>query len=206
MDGALNWIDLTSLGILLVFGILGLFRGFLWQASRLLSLVLGYLLASLFAPRLGPWFEESLKIGDPKIAIYLAFFAVFIAVLVVLSIVTMLLQKIIRKLDLSFYDHLGGGVMGVLTGGALIVAFLGLFYWIAPSGALATELRGSRTGRFAREIVGRITVVPAPIRRLYTAAAAEASGGGGGAGIREGVFRRRPGSATRPAPSDSAGK
>ncbi len=205
MDGALNWIDLTSLGVLLVFGILGLFRGFLWQASRLLSLVLGYLLASLFAPRLGPWFEESLRIGDPKIAIYLAFFAVFIAVLVVLSIVTMILQRIIRKLDLSFYDHLGGGIMGVLTGGALIVAFLGLFYWIAPSGALASELRDSRTGRFAREVVGRITVVPAPIRRLYTAAA-EASGAQGGAGAREAVFKRRAKSASQRAPADSKGK
>ena len=39
----LGWVDLTALAILLVFFVLGLFRGFVWQAGRIATLLVAYL-------------------------------------------------------------------------------------------------------------------------------------------------------------------
>ncbi len=168
MLNELSWIDFTSLGILLVFGILGLFRGFLWQASRLLSLLLGYVFASLFAESFAGWLTEKLSIQNERIAVYLAFFLIFVGVLVVLSLFTMVLQRFIKQLELSFYDHLGGGVLGVLTGAAIMMAALGISFWAFPNTGLIVEARESSTGTIARKIVETFSdVIPPQISELY---------------------------------------
>ncbi|GEM_PF-2073586 len=168
MLNELSWIDFTSLGILSIFGILGLFRGFLWQASRLLSLLLGYVFASIFAEGFASWLTTKLSIQNERIAVYLAFFLIFVAVLILLSLVTMVLQRFIKQLELSFYDHLGGGLLGVLTGGALMIAALGLVFWAFPKTDLVVEARESSTGIVARRIVGTFSdLIPPQISELY---------------------------------------
>ena len=168
MLNELSWIDFTSLGILLVFGILGLFRGFLWQASRLLSLLLGYVFASLFAEGFAAWLTVKLSIQNERIAVYLAFFLIFVGVLVLLSLLTMVLQRFIKQLELSFYDHLGGGFLGVLTGAALMVAALGIAFWAFPKTDLIVEARESSTGVIARKIVETFSdMIPPQISELY---------------------------------------
>ncbi len=168
MLNELSWIDVTSLGILLVFGILGLFRGFLWQASRLLSLLLGYVFASIFAENFATWLTVKLSIKNEKIAVYLGFFLIFVGVLVVLSVLTMILQRFVKQLELSFYDHLGGGFLGVLTGAALMIAALGAAFWAFPQTSLVVEARQSNTGIIARKVVETFSdLIPIQISELY---------------------------------------
>ncbi len=199
---SLGWIDLTSLVILVLFGVLGLFRGFLWQASRLASLFLGYLLASLFAEDFAAWIRVKFEMGNERVSVYLAFFVIFLAVLVVLSLLTILIHRLVKKLELSFYDHVGGGIMGVATGGAILIALLGILYFLAPEGPLVTEARESRTGVFAREVVRRVGFIPPQITKLYALPGGDTGAGAGegeapgkkgpeGAGPVEGTYRKK---------------
>lgn len=132
---ALNWVDHTALGVLLVFFVLGLFKGLIWQVSRIAILAIAYVLAGRFGgavARLLAGADAGADAGTAGNAaspedttLYLAYLLVFVAVLVVLSLATLLLQKLATKAGLSFFDRLGGGVLGVATG-ACVVLF-GLF-------------------------------------------------------------------------------
>ena len=163
--GELNWIDWTSLAIGAYFLVMGLFRGFLWQASRLVSFVLAYVLASLFATDVAGLVERVTGLED-EAGYYAAYFTIFIAVIVVLSILTILLDKFVKRLELSFYNHLGGGVLGIATAAALIVGVLGLVYRILPESGFVAEAKESRTGNISRFLVDRVGLPPA-IRSLY---------------------------------------
>lgn len=167
----LSWIDWTSLAIVAYFLVMGLFRGFLWQASRLVSLVLAYVLSSLFAASLAAFLEQHISgiEGDPSF--YLAYFTIFIAVLIVLSVITILLDRVVRKLELSFYNHLGGGILGIATAAALIVAVLGILYRVVPQSPVVAAAKASYTGKASVLIVDR-TPLPPAIRALYPPASA----------------------------------
>ena len=162
----LTWVDWASLTFLALFLVLGLFRGFLWQASRFVGLVVSYVAANRFSERGAEFFLDQFSGLTEKTSFYLAWFAIFIGTLIVLSLLTMLLDKVIKRLELGFYDHLGGGVLGVATAAGLIVAALGLLYQVLPDHGFVAQARESYTGEVSRYIVDRIGL-PAEIRELY---------------------------------------
>ena len=45
---SLEWVDQTTLGVLLVFFVLGLFKGLIWQVSRIGILVAAYVVSGRF--------------------------------------------------------------------------------------------------------------------------------------------------------------
>lgn len=130
---SLGWIDHTALGVLLVFFVLGLFKGLIWQVSRIAILAIAYVLSGRFGGAVARLLAGPADAADPAgtplppddTTLYLAYLLVFVGVLVVLSLATLLLQKLATKAGLSFFDRLGGGVLGVATG-ACVVLF-GLF-------------------------------------------------------------------------------
>ncbi len=127
----LGWIDFSTLVILLVFFVLGLFRGLVWQLSRLLTLVLGFLVAGLWAQDLADFLVKTWPKSEP-FALYAAYFAIFLGAFIVLSLVAWFLSGLIKKLRLTAYDRLGGGAMGILTGAAVVVLVLTIFYAFLP--------------------------------------------------------------------------
>ncbi|MEZ5989603.1 MAG: CvpA family protein [Planctomycetota bacterium] len=162
-----NWIDLTSLAVLLVFFVLGLFRGFLWQISRFASLVLAWVLSDRLHDDLAGWLDRHGILEGKDYLPYLSFFVIFIVVLVGLSLLTILIEKLVRKLHMGFYDRLGGGFVGIATGGALLVAVVGLVFAF-PDTKLAMEVEASRTGRVTKQTVALLEAVLSPrILTLY---------------------------------------
>ena len=127
----LGWIDLSTLVILLVFFVLGLFRGLVWQLSRLLTLVVGFIVAGIWAKDLADLLVKTWPKSEP-FALYAAYFAIFLGAFILLSVVAWLLSGLIKKLRLTAYDRLGGGAMGILTGAALVVLILTVFYAFIP--------------------------------------------------------------------------
>lgn len=166
---ALSWIDYTALGIILVFVILGFFRGLLWQVSRLASLLVSFWLAGRYAAEFGDYLQYDLQWFDGDVALYVAYFAIFIAVLVVLSLITMLLDKLLKKLELKFYDYLGGGLVGFLTGGAIVIALLGATLAFAPEGSgVFRTANASETARVSRRVLNQINPwLPEELRDLF---------------------------------------
>ncbi|MCK5942365.1 MAG: CvpA family protein [Planctomycetes bacterium] len=162
---ALGWIDKTALGVLVVFFVLGLFKGFIWQVSRIGILVAAYFVAGRFghdvAGLLGSAPPERLA-GEAGVApeaatgettLYIAYCVLFVAVLIVLSLLAMLLKKLADKAGLGFFDRLGGGVLGVATG-ALVVLF-GVFVvrMFFPQSELAQAAEGSHSLRFSQRAI-----------------------------------------------------
>lgn len=105
--------------------VIGLFRGLIWQVSRVAILVVAYVVAGRFGEPLGQLLARTPAVGGqagagaidtPDTTLYLAYVLLFVAVLVVLSLLALLLQKLAAKAGLGFFDRLGGGVIGVATG------------------------------------------------------------------------------------------
>lgn len=170
--GNLGWVDLTALALLAVFFVLGLFRGFVWQVSRIVTLVLGCLVAARlgpgFAGRLAGWFQEAR--ANPELALYIAYFAIFLVVLLLVSFVAYFVQKLVAKIGLSFYDRLGGGVLGIGTGALVVVVgltlVLTLFASMFGSGHQVVQAaRRSQALHLSQLTLRELgDLVPAPIR------------------------------------------
>ncbi len=194
----LSWIDLTSLGIVLVFGVLGLFRGLLWQVSRLASIIISFSISNHFAQGFADFLEEDLGwfTGSGSVSLYVAYFTVFLAVLIVLSLITMLLDRLLKRFELKFYDYLGGGIFGVVSGAALVFIMLGLTIAIAPQGgSLIREVQASHAASYSEKVASQLGdwLVP-EVRQLYVRGSSgtqEASGqkdaqdGGAGEGLQK---------------------
>lgn len=160
----LTWVDHTALGVLLVFFVIGLFKGLIWQVSRIAILVASYVVAGRFGGDVANLIAGSPAgtaieggVTTPETTVYLAYVLLFLGVLIVLSLLAMLLQKLAAKAGLGFFDRIGGGVLGVATG-ACVVLF-GLFvvqmFFRGSQLALASEQSASlRLSRGAIDLLG----------------------------------------------------
>lgn len=126
----LGWVDHTALAVLLVFFVIGLFKGLIWQVSRIAILVLAYVAAGRFGGTVGDWFARTPALGGdaaraagetPDTTLYLACVLIFLVVLVALSLLAILLQRLAQKAGLGFFDRLGGGLLGIATGGCVVL-------------------------------------------------------------------------------------
>lgn len=164
----LSWIDWAAMTVVAVFLILGLFRGFLWQASRFVSLILAFVLAGEFAEPFSDVLATRLSgVGDSA-SYYLAYALIFIGTVVLLSVLTKMVERLVHKMELGFYDHVGGGLLGAATAAGLIIAALGLAYRVLPDGHFVSEARASKTHDVSRFVVERIGL-PDEIQKLYMA-------------------------------------
>ncbi|MCB9878525.1 MAG: CvpA family protein [Planctomycetes bacterium] len=168
---ALGWVDHTALAVLLVFFVLGLFKGLIWQVSRIAILVVAYVVAGRFghdvAALLGsapPAPSAPAAAADPNASgvdaaqlgdttLYLAYVLLFVVVLVLLSLLAMLIKKLADKAGLSFFDRLGGGVLGVATGACVVVAMLFLVNMFLPQSPVAEAARSSHSLHYSQKAI-----------------------------------------------------
>ncbi|MFN9705221.1 MAG: CvpA family protein, partial [Planctomycetota bacterium] len=61
----LDWVDHTTLGVLLVFFVLGLFKGLIWQVSRIGILVAAYVVSGRYGNALADWLARSNEADAP---------------------------------------------------------------------------------------------------------------------------------------------
>ena len=177
---SLGWVDKTALGVLLVFFVLGLFKGLIWQVSRIGILVAAYVVAGRFgrdvAVLLGAS-ETSLGRGTGPAAaavegqpdtaaagsladvpqgettLYIAYCLLFVVVLIVLSLAAILVKKLVDRAGLSFFDRLGGGVLGVATGACVVLAMLFGINMFFPTSELSLAAEGSHSLRFSQRAI-----------------------------------------------------
>jgi membrane protein required for colicin V production len=152
---ALGWVDITALAVIVVFLVLGIFKGVVWQISRLGTLVVAYVLSVMYGERLGEWmFHGSVQDADQQVHLYVAYVTIFVAVVVVLSLLALLLTRLVEKTGLTFYNRLGGGVLGVGTGAlvALLILSVGLMFF--PTSNVVAAARSSRLYDYSGRAVG----------------------------------------------------
>jgi uncharacterized membrane protein required for colicin V production len=197
----LGWVDRTALAVLAVFFVIGLFKGLVWQVSRVAILIVAYLVAGRFGAPLGRLLARApdpaaapdpgaagaaaaapLVADAPETMLYLAYVLLFLAVLVVLSLLAMLVQKFVDKAGLGFFDRLGGGVVGVGTGACIVLFLLSVVHMFFRGSQLAVAAESSHALRLARRTVDWLgTQVDDNLRHVFDlaplAASAEAPDG-----------------------------
>ncbi len=178
---ALNWVDHTALAVLLVFFVVGLFKGLIWQVSRIGILIAAYLLAGHFGADFAAFLARTPAAGTPvpgaagepapgptDTTLYLAYVLLFLAVLIVLSLAALVLQKLAAKAGLSFFDRLGGGLLGVATGACVVLFGLSLVHMFFRGSQLAQAAASSHSLRLSKRAIDWLGLqVPDDLRRVF---------------------------------------
>jgi membrane protein required for colicin V production len=171
---AINWVDHTALGVLLVFFVLGLFKGLIWQVSRIAILAAAYVVAGRFGHDVAAMLATPAPNADGSVApigettLYLAYLLLFVAVLVVLSLITLLIQKLASKAGLSFFDRLGGGVLGVATGACVVLFGLFVVHMFFRDSNLAHAAERSHCLRLGKRAIDWLgPKVPDDLRAVF---------------------------------------
>ena len=175
VSGALGWIDVTALSVLGVFFILGAFKGFLWQVSRVGILMLAYIGAvELAQPVAGLLANVTQTEGTVPTAqqsdtsFYIACVLIFLTILISLSLLATLLQKLLKKAGLSFYDRLGGGVLGVCTGAFVVLLSMMLLQMFLPEARVTVAAERSQSMRWTRSAIDMLgDAVPPEVKQLF---------------------------------------
>lgn len=173
----LGWVDVTALSVLLVFFVLGLFKGFLWQASRVAILVAAYAAATQLGEKFGQtlldWTHSAAEAPTDEqrqTAFYIACVLLFLGVLIALSLLALLLQRLIKSAGLGFYDRLGGGLVGVATGGVLVLCLLMGVFMFWPQSNVAAAASSSHALRLSHRVVDLLgNTLPEDLRRVLPA-------------------------------------
>lgn len=176
---ALSWVDHTALAVLLVFFVIGLFKGLIWQVSRIGILIAAYFLAGRFGADFAAFLARTPASGAPgetpepgggpsDTTLYLAYVLLFLAVLIVLSLVAILLQKLAAKAGLTFFDRLGGGLLGVATGACVVLFGLSIVHMFFRGSQLAQAAASSHSLRISKHAIGWLGLqVPDDLRRVF---------------------------------------
>jgi uncharacterized membrane protein required for colicin V production len=185
-----GWVDRTAFAVLLVFFVLGLFKGLIWQVSRVGILLAAYVLSGRYGRQLGDWLAASAEgvpppadpshgigaveadalraLETPETTLYLAYVAIFLAVLIVLSVAAILLQKLARKAGLGFFDRLGGGLIGLATGACVVLFAVGVVQMFFRDSQLALAAESSHSLRLSQRALDSLGPrVPDELRAVY---------------------------------------
>lgn len=120
----MNWFDLAIIGVVLLFAVIGIIRGFVKEVLSLTSWILAFWLSFTYADTLSQGFEP--YIDAPVLRVVAAFAALFIGSLLVLTIASFLIHKLLVPNAIKGTDRVLGGLFGALKG-AVIIAALMLF-------------------------------------------------------------------------------
>ena len=121
----MNWLDITLLVAIALSAFVGLKVGVIKASLSLAGLILGVLLAGLYYQ---PLSELLTFIPHQTAAKVVAFILILVGVLLLASLLALLLKWAAQAVMLSWANHLGGAIFGLLLGGLLCGALLAV--WI----------------------------------------------------------------------------
>ncbi len=108
------WVDFFILGVILLSGLLSLWRGFVKEALSLLTWIAAPMIAILFYEDFAPWFERWVSVPSARLA--LAFGILLVLVLILGGLVNYLVGQLVSKTGLTGTDRALGIVFGIARG------------------------------------------------------------------------------------------
>jgi membrane protein required for colicin V production len=108
----MNIIDIIAVALAVLFIIIGLYRGFVEEAARLIGIVAAFFTGLALYRELAVHLTF-LKLSGPVLSV-VSFFIIFLAALLIIILAGILLKKVIHLTVLGWVDRLCGGVLGFL--------------------------------------------------------------------------------------------
>ena len=118
----MNWFDLAIIGVVLIFAIIGIIRGFIKEVLSLTSWILSFWVAFTFAESVSYVLEPYIE--TPILRVVAAFAALFVCSLLLLTIISFLLHKMLSVSGIKGTDRALGGLFGGLKGLVIIAALM----------------------------------------------------------------------------------
>ncbi|WP_018861466.1 MULTISPECIES: CvpA family protein [unclassified Thioalkalivibrio] len=118
----MNWIDLVIIALIVVSGLISLFRGFVREAFSLATWIVGIWLGIRHAAEVAEVLPEALS--DATLRLGVGFALIFIAVLIVGGILGVLANRLVRGSGLTGTDRSLGVIFGLLRGVVLVAVLV----------------------------------------------------------------------------------
>lgn len=116
----MNWFDIVLIAVLLLSTVIGIWRGFISMILPLIGIIVGVILAGLYAPTVGGW----LSIDNAEHAKWAGYAVILVGTLIVSIILSVILTKILHLAFLGWLNRLLGGIFGLASGALLCAASL----------------------------------------------------------------------------------
>ncbi len=136
----MNYLDIIIAIILLVFGFKGLRKGLIIEVVTLLAFGVGIYGAMHFSDFTAGHLQDFMEI-NPKYLNTIAFVLTFIILVVLVNLIGRLVSRVIKSLNLGFFDKLGGFLFGILKGVLLCSTFVLVFNNLQWTGIIKEEVR-----------------------------------------------------------------
>lgn len=109
-----NWLDWVFATIVLVSVVTAIWKGFVAELISLASAIAALIVAALGYERLAPLLSGITR--NQEVALGASFILLFAAVLVIGALVSIVAKKLVRKVQLQWFDRFLGGVFGLVRG------------------------------------------------------------------------------------------
>ncbi|MBN1880850.1 MAG: CvpA family protein [Deltaproteobacteria bacterium] len=134
----LNGIDIVIIIVLGASAIYSTVKGFVKDIFSLLAVILGIVAALVFYRMSAQLLED--VIASEEIRNTLSFAVIFLVVAVAVSIAGILVSKLIKSVELTFYDRLAGFAFGLLKGFLIVAVVVVVAISIMPRAAANSQL------------------------------------------------------------------
>ena len=116
----MNWFDIVLIAVLILSTVVGIWRGFINMVLPLIGIIIGIILAGLYAPTVGGW----LPIDPPKHAEWAGYAIIIVGTLIISIILAVILTRFVHLTLLGWLDRLLGGIFGLALGALICAASL----------------------------------------------------------------------------------
>jgi len=142
----MNGLDVGVIAIVLVSLLIGLWRGFLYEALSLLGWPIAFLLSRFLSGSIAPL----LPIAQEAVRITVAYALVFVVALIVWFMLTRLVSGMMKSKAVVWTDRVMGGLFGILRGGLVVLVLV----WLAGMTQVPEQAfwRGALTSRPLEDI------------------------------------------------------
>lgn len=160
---ALDWI---AIGFLLVFALLGAFRGAAWQLRRFLGVLLAMLVARLVSPLASPTVSSLIDPTQPRLGLGISYLLLFLFTLCMLALLFKLLKPKSKRRSSGrkraaeeeeapapAKRRFLGFAFGLLTACALYSALIACVLLLDPQGSARPSFSASRGARWTSRAI-----------------------------------------------------
>ena len=144
---AIDSYDMVMLGLLATAGVLGYFKGIVWQIAWIAGICLSSYVSLRFSGELAPFIGQ-----QPPWNRLLAMLALYVGTSLVVWITFRFVSTLIDAVHLSAFDHQLGLLFGLAKGALICVVVT--FFAVTMMPAYRGEITGSQSGQIVAKLIG----------------------------------------------------